>query len=406
MRKKFADRINRLGTETAFAVGAEAADLSATGVKVYPFHLGDLNMKTYPHVMEAAIKAMKEGKTGYCPTPGIVPLRAALAEDVGKARGLDLNEDNVSIQTGGKPVIGKFIMALMDPGDEVLYPNPGYPIYESMINFHEGVAKPYGFIENETGFALNFDQIEKQITPRTKILIYNNYHNPTSAASDDAEMARLAKLCVENDLYVLSDEAYFDILYEGTGKSIASLPGMFERTVILYTFSKKFVMTGWRLGAAIGPKDIISQISRFNVNDESCTNHFVQWAAVEGLKGSEDEVREMLDILRERRDIAVDLLNSMDGVKVHRPNSTFYLFPNVTGAMEKLGISNVEEFRKLILERTGVSFTTRDHFGTPLPGEEQKYIRLAYSGIDKDEIREGLLKMKELIESSTPCKTV
>jgi len=406
MRKKFADRINRLGTETAFAVGAEAAKMAATGVKIYPFHLGDLNMKTYPHVMEAAIKAMKEGKTGYCPTPGIVPLRAALAEDVGIARGLDLNEDNVSIQTGGKPVIGKFIMALMDPGDEVLYPNPGYPIYESMINFHEGVAKPYGFIETETGFALNFDQIEKQITPRTKILIYNNYHNPTSAESDDEEMERLARLCVDHDLYVLSDEAYFDILYEGTGKSIASLPGMFERTVILYTFSKKFVMTGWRLGAAIGPVDIISQISKFNVNDESCTNHFVQWAAVEGLKGSEDEVRGMLDILRERRDIAVDLLNSMDGVKVHRPNSTFYLFPNVTGAMEKLGISNVEEFRKLILERTGVSFTTRDHFGTPLPGEKQKYIRLAYSGIDKDEIREGLLKMKELIESSTPCKTV
>lgn len=404
MTRKFAERIQRLGTETAFEVGAEAARMASTGSKVYPFHLGDLNLKTHPNVIEAAIKAIRDGKTGYCPTPGINPLREALAEDVGNARGLKLSPDNVSIQTGGKPVIGKFIMALMDPGEEVLYPNPGYPIYESMINFHGGIAKPYGFIETETGFALNFEQIERSITPKTRILVYNNYHNPTSAESDDEEMARLAKLCVENDLYVLSDEAYFDILYEGTGKSIASLPGMFERTVILYTFSKKFAMTGWRLGAAIGPVDIISQISRFNVNDESCTNQFVQWAAVEGLKGPMDDVRKMLDILKERRDIAVDLLNSMPGVRVHRPNSTFYLFPNVTEAMANLGISDVEEFRKLILDRTGVSFTTRNHFGTPLPGEDQKYIRLAYSGIDKEDIREGLLKMKELIESSTPCK--
>jgi aspartate/methionine/tyrosine aminotransferase len=196
----------------------------------------------------------------------------------------------------------------------------------------------------------------------------------------------------------LSDEAYFDILYEGEGKSISSLPGMFERTVILYTFSKKFAMTGWRLGAAIGPENLVAKISQFNVNDESCTTQFVQWAGVAALEGPLDEYLKMMEILKERRDAAVDLLNSMKGVHVSRPESTFYLYPNVTGAMDKLGTKTVEEFRKKVLEETGVSFTTRNHFGSPLEGEKQSYIRLAYSGIGVDDIREGLGRMKEMLD--------
>ena len=397
MSVPFAERTRRLGTETAFAVGAEAAQLASSGVKVYPFHLGDLNIPTPEHIVEAANRAIKEGKTGYCPTPGIMPLREAMADEISRTRNLNLNADNVSIQTGGKPVIGKFIMTLMNPGDEVLYPNPGFPIYESMINFHEGVGKPYGFRETATGFALDFETIENQISPRTKLIIYNNYHNPTSAESDMQEMERLADICTRHDIYVLSDEAYFDIIFDGKGKSITRFPGLAERTVILYTFSKKFAMTGWRLGAAIGPREIIDAISRFNVNDESCTNNFVQWAGVAALKGPQDDYRNMMGILRERRDTAIEILNSTEGISVGRPNSTFYLFPNVTRAMEKLGMNDVEDFRKFVLEKTGVSFTTRNHFGTPLPVETQKYIRLAYSGISTPEIIEGLGKMKELL---------
>lgn len=397
MSVPFAERTRRLGTETAFAVGAEAAQLASSGVKVYPFHLGDLNIPTPEHIVEAANRAIKEGKTGYCPTPGIMPLREAMADEISRTRNLNLNADNVSIQTGGKPVIGKFIMTLMNPGDEVLYPNPGFPIYESMINFHEGVGKPYAFRETATGFALDFETIENQISPRTKLIIYNNYHNPTSAESDMQEMERLADICTRHDIYVLSDEAYFDIIFDGKGKSITRFPGLAERTVILYTFSKKFAMTGWRLGAAIGPREIIDAISRFNVNDESCTNNFVQWAGVAALKGPQDDYRNMMGILRERRDTAIEILNSTEGISVGRPNSTFYLFPNVTRAMEKLGMNDVEDFRKFVLEKTGVSFTTRNHFGTPLPGETQKYIRLAYSGINTSEIIEGLGKMKELL---------
>jgi len=393
----FAKRTKRLGTETAFAVGAEAAKLASNGMKVYPFHLGDLNFPTPEHIVEAANKALREGKTGYCPNPGILPLREAMAEEISKTRGLEVDVDNVSIQTGGKPVIGKFIMALMDPGDEVLYPNPGFPIYESMINFHEGVGKPYRFKETKMGFALDFDSIESQISPRTKLVIYNNYHNPTSAESSVEEMKRLAELCVEHDLYVLSDEAYFDILFEGNPISITSFPELFERSVILYTFSKKFAMTGWRLGAAIGPRTIIDAISRFNVNDESCTNNFVQWAGVAALKGPQGDHKRMLDVLSKRRDTAVSMLNSMEGIHVASPNSTFYLYPNVTKAMEKLGMDEVEDFRKFVLERTGVSFTTRNHFGTPFPDEVQKYIRMAYSGIDSEAIVEGLGKMRDLL---------
>ena len=398
MAPAFAKRMSLLGTETAFAVGAEAAELASKGVKVYPFHLGDLDFQTPEHIRKAAFRALEEGKTGYCPNAGIRPLREALARDVGCARGLSLNVENISVQPGGKPVIGKFVMAFMDPGDEVLYPNPGYPIYESMILFHGGVAKPYEFLETESGFAIDFESMERQITPATKLLIYNNYHNPTSAASDEAEMENLAKFCVEHDLAVLSDEAYFDILYDGKGKSIASLPGMFERTLILYTFSKKFAMTGWRLGAAIGPKNMVEKISQFNVNDESCTTQFVQWAGVAALEGPLDEYRKMMKILKERRDAAVDLLNSMKGVHVSRPESTFYLYPNVTEAMSRLGVETVEEFREKVLEETGVSFTTRNHFGSPLEGETQSYIRLAYSGIGVDDIREGLSRMKDLLD--------
>lgn len=397
MSVPFAERTRRLGTETAFAVGAEAARLASEGVRVYPFHLGDLNIPTPEHIVEAANRAIREGKTGYCPTPGIMPLREAMADEISRTRGLNLNAENVSIQTGGKPVIGKFIMTLMNPGDEVLYPNPGFPIYESMINFHEGVGKPYGFKETKTGFALDLEAIERQISQRTKLLIYNNYHNPTSAESDLEEMERLADICVKNDLFVLSDEAYFDIIFEGEGRSITRFPGLQERTVILYTFSKKFAMTGWRLGAAIGPREITDAISRFNVNDESCTNNFVQWAGVAAIRGPQDDYRKMLGILRERRDTAIEILNETDGISVGRPDSTFYLFPNVTKAMEKLGIIEVEEFRKFVLDKTGVSFTTRNHFGTPLTGETQKYIRLAYSGINTPEIIEGLGKMKEFL---------
>jgi len=393
-----AERMQRLGTETAFAVSLEAAEWAAKGHKVYPFHLGDINILTPRSVMDGAIQAMKDGKTGYCPTAGIPQLREALAEDIGRSHKMTLSAENVAIQPGGKPAIAKFLLGTMDPGAKVLYPNPGFPIYESQIEFHGGVGVPYGFVEGAEGFELDMDAIRAGVADGAKLLIYNNYHNPTGASSPKAEMEELARLCVENNVYVLSDEAYFDVRYDVEPTSIASLPGMAERTCILYTFSKKFAMTGWRCGAMIGPPEFIRLVANMNVNDESCTNHFVQYGALAGLKASDEEPQKILATLKERRDALVPALNAIPGIKCYRPDTTFYLFPNVTGALERKGFKDTDELRKAALHETGLSFCTRVHFGRRLPTETQHYIRLAYSGINVDQIHEAMDRFAKFLK--------
>lgn len=396
---RIADRISRLGTETAFAVSGEAAAFAARGNRVFPFHLGDMNLPTPSVVVDAAIKAIRDGKTGYCPPAGIPLLRETLAADISASHGLEYTLDNVAVQPGGKPVIGKFFQALMNPGDEVLYPNPGYPIYESQIEYLGGVGLPYGYIETNGRFSIEFASMERQITPKTRFLVLNDLQNPITAECSIEEHQRLAELVLRHDLTVLCDEAYFDMRYSGTSVSFAKQPGMAERCVLLYTFSKKFAMTGWRLGAAIGPKPIIDVIAKLNVNAESCSSHFMQYGAAAGLTGDQTEVKALLTTLKERRDTAVDALNAIDGITCGRPNATFYLFPNVTGAMARKGISDYEVFRRAALEATGVSFCSRIHFGRVLPGEIERYIRFAYSGIDVAEIQEGIARFKAWIES-------
>jgi aspartate/methionine/tyrosine aminotransferase len=385
-----AERLERLGTETAFAVSLAAAEWGAKGNRIFPFHLGDLNIATPQNVVDAMNKAIKDGKTGYCPAAGIPQLREALAEDVGSRRGLNFAPSNVVVQPGGKPVITKFIQTVMNPGDEVLYPNPGYPIYESQIEYFGGIAKSYRYIPSSTGFNIDLDHLKSQITSKTKAIIYNDLQNPIGAESTDAEREAIAEIAIKHNLWVMSDEAYFEMRYSGTSKSIASLPGMLERTVILYTFSKKFAMTGWRLGAAIAPTELANQIAKLNTNDESCTTHFVQYGGVEGVRGDQSSIPKMLNTLKERRDIAVNMLNAMPGVSCHSPEAAFYLFPDVTEAMERKGINDLAVFAEQALHATGVSFCTRRHFGRPQPGEKRNYVRFAFSGIDKQEIQEGM----------------
>ncbi len=385
-----ASRLQNLGTETAFAVSLAAAEWAASGNRVFPFHLGDLNLPTPSNVVAAMDRAIADGKTGYCAAAGIAPLREALAADVGARRGMSFEPGNVVVQPGGKPVIGKFIQTVMEPGDEVLYPNPGYPIYESQIEYFGGTAVPYRYVETPTGFALDLEYLGAHITPRTTAIIYNDLQNPLSSESSREEMEAVARLAIEHDLWVLSDEAYFEMRYAGESTSIASLPGMKDRTVILYTFSKKFAMTGWRLGAAIAPLAIAEQIAKLNTNDESCTAHFVQWAGVEGITGDQSGPAALRDVLRVRRDAAVDGVNAIPGMHTARPDATFYLFVNVTEAVAAKGFTDVADFATAALHQTGVSFCTRRHFGRPQPGEEQQYIRLAYSGISDADITEAL----------------
>ncbi len=395
---KLARQLEKLGTETAFAVSAAAEQWGAKGNKIYPFHLGDINIATPDNIVEAAKKAIADGYTGYCPGAGIPQLRAAIARDVGAKRRLSYSAENVSIQPGGKPVIGKFLAAVMNRGDEVLYPNPGYPIYESQIEFQGGIAIPYGYLETPMGFDLDLDAIRSAITSNTRVLIYNNFQNPNGAQSSPQEMEQLAELAIRHDLWVLSDEAYFEIQYSGQPDTIVSLPGMQERSVILYTCSKRFAMTGWRLGAAIGPQMVIEVFNKLNTNIESCTTHFIQRAMVDAIEGDTSGPDAIIDELRRRRDAAVDGLNAIDGISISSPNSTFYLFPNVTTIMQRKGLREVNQLMDEALTATNVSFCTRNHFGRVTEGEKEHYIRFAYSGIGVEDIVEGMAKLKRYFD--------
>jgi len=396
---KLADRLNRLGTETAFAVAATAADWVSKGNEVFPFHLGDLNLSTPENISAAMHRAVVEGKTGYCPNAGIAPLRAALAESLGLQRNVSFLPENVAVQPGGKPVIGKFLRSVMNPGDEVLYPNPGFPIYESQIEFNDGIAVPYRYLDTENGFQIDLDYLASKITSKTKALILNDQQNPLAAEMTDSERQALADLAIKHNLWVLSDEAYFDIRYAGQSKSIVSLPGMLERTVILYTFSKKFAMTGWRLGAAIGPREIVDRISKLNTNEESCTTQFVQWAGVEAITGDQSGANELVRVLKTRRDATIAGIQTVSGMRVHTPNSAFYVFPEVTQTMARTGHDDVANFAIDALHNSGMSFCTRKHFGRPADNEKGNYIRLAYSGINNPQIDKGLARLAEWVNS-------
>ena len=397
---KFSSNIENLGTETAFKVSMEANSLLKNGKKIYPFHLGDINIKTPKVIRDATSRYMNDNKNGYCPSEGVMELREVLAEDIGKKRSIEYDAENVVIQPGGKPTIWKFLASIMEKGDEVLYPNPGYPIYESQINYQGGVPIPYNYIDNKNSFVIDIEKLQSSISKDTIAIIYNNYQNPTGASSSRAEMEAIANICIENDLWVLSDEAYYEIRYSNKPPiSIASFPGMKERTVILYTFSKRFAMTGWRIGASIGPKTIAKHIAKFNINDESCTNHFIQCALASVMDKVDKDAKSILDKLKDRRDTCVKLLNSVRGLSLSTPDSTFYLYLNVGELLENKNIIDIESFRKNVLKNTGVAFCTRNHFGSVNTSQDENYIRLAYSGINSEAIKEGLIRFKNWIEN-------
>ena len=384
----------RLGTETAFAVSAEATEWAANGNRVYPFHLGDINLRTPVNIIDAAERAIRDGKTGYVPAPGVFELREALADNISAARGVNYRPEHVSVQPGAKPIIGKFLMSVMNPGDGVLYPNPGYPIYESQVDYLGGRGCPYSYVEEEDGFRIDRKSLEAVLSDDIRILIVNGQHNPTGADASVDEIEWLAQIARERDLWVLADEPYFDVRYAGLSRSLVSEPEMMDRTVIGYTFSKTYAMTGWRLGAALGPPRVIELINRLNTNHESCTCGFIQQAGVEALHGDRSGAEEILTTLRKRRDVVVDGLNEIDGINVHRATATFYLFVDVTSVYRRLGYHDPQEFRTDTLRKTGVAFCSRSHFGRERSGEKRIYARFAYSGIDMDDARDGLEALK------------
>ncbi|MGI9338982.1 MAG: pyridoxal phosphate-dependent aminotransferase [Gammaproteobacteria bacterium] len=394
---KLAAQLANLGTETAFAVAAMAAKHRANGGEVFPFHLGDLNIPPPEPIVRAAARAIKNGKNGYCPGAGAPLLREQLARVLGIERGIKLTPENISVQPGGKPVIGKFLSALTDPGDEVLYPLPGFPIYASQIRYLNRIAKPYRYhAKTGGGFVLDTEAMRKAVSSKTRALIFNNYHNPTGAAASKDEIAEIAAIARDNDLWLLSDDAYNHIRYEGAYDSIASLPNMLERTITLFTCSKQFAMTGWRLGAAVAPKDVADAISRFNTNMESCTAHFIQQAVGEVLR---DEslpplITPLVKELQARRDMLISALQKIDGIIATAPPSGFYVYADISGLLRRKNLPNADALMRESLAKTGVSFCTGEHFGEDA---DTKHIRFAFSGISADDIKRGIAVWQEWI---------
>lgn len=376
----------RLGTETAFEVLAKARALEAEGRDIVHLEIGEPDFDTPPNIIEAAVQALRNGKTHYGPSAGLPEARAAFAEAAGKQRGVKIAPENVIITPGAKPVLFYGILSLVDPGDEVIYPNPGFPIYESVINYVGAKPVPVPLREaNE--FRFDLDDVRRAITPRTKLLIYNTPQNPTGGLLGRADVEALAELAQKHNFWVLADEIYSRIQYEGEPFSILSIPGMAERTILLDGHSKTFAMTGWRLGYGIAPKPVTDMMAKFATNCNSCTATFVQIAGIEALRGPQDAVDAMVAEFRRRRDLIVDGLNSIPRLSCKRPLGAFYAFPNIT----KLGRPS-KEIADLLLREGGVASLSGTAFGASGEG----YLRFSYAN-SQDNIRKALDRIRTLV---------
>lgn len=367
MTVRFADRMSRLGTETAFEVLVKARALEAKGVDVVHLEVGEPDFDTPENIVGAAVDALESGWTHYGPAQGDPELRQAIVTYINTSRSLDYSPDQVVVTPGGKPVMFFLILALLQQGDEAIFPDPGFPIYGSMINFSGATPVPIPLRE-ENDFELDVDELESLITPRTKLLIINTPANPTGGVLGADKLKRIAELAVEHDLIVMSDEIYAELIYEGQHVSIATFPGMKERTVILDGFSKTYAMTGWRLGYGIFPPDLVPAISRLAVNSVSCTSVSTQRAGIAALTGPQDKVIEFREAFRRRRDLIVSGLNAIDGISCVLPKGAFYAFPNIT----RTGLSS-REFADRLLEDYGVAGIAGTSFGDAGEG----YVRLS-----------------------------
>ncbi len=381
--------MTRLGTETAFEVLAKARRLEAEGVDVIHLEIGEPDFSSPSNVVEAGQQALADGYTGYSPSPGFNPLRDRIADEISRTRSISVTGDNVVVTPGGKPIMFFLIMAIVDPGDEVLYPNPGFPIYESMINFMGGVPVPMQLHESK-GFNVDVDEIRRRITSRTKLMILNSPNNPCGSIIPEEDLEELAELARRNDIVVLSDEIYSRFLYEGKHSSISSFPEMRERTVILDGFSKTYAMTGWRIGYGVMPLELVEPVSRLVTNSVSCTASFTQMAALEALNGPQDDSYDMVSEFRRRRDIIVEGLNSIKGIRCPVPKGAFYVFPNVS----ETGMSS-QKFADDLLTEAGVACLAGESFGEYGAG----FARFSFAN-STEQIETALDRIEDFVKAS------
>ena len=378
--------MNRLGTESAFEVLAKAKSLEAQGKDIIHLEIGQPDFSTPMNICEAAFKAMKDGHTGYCPSAGIPEFREVVAKHIGETRNIDIHPDEVTVTPGAKPIIFFTILALVDDEDEVIYPEPGFPVYESVIDFIGGKAIPLPLRE-EVDFRFRIDDLVEAISDRTKLLILNSPQNPTGGTLTEADLNAIAELAQKHNFYILTDEVYSRLLYEGTHQSIISLPGMKEKTILIDGHSKTYAMTGWRLGYGIAPRHIADKITRLTINSNSCTATFTQYAGIEALTGPQTFVSQMVTEFRQRRDVIVDGLNAIDGISCVKPLGSFYVFPNVT----KLPLS-CEELADYLMDEVGVALLPGTAFGKYGDG----YLRLSYAN-SLENIKDALNRIQTAV---------
>ena len=383
-----ASRMKDLGTETAFEVLAKARALEAQGRDVIHLEIGEPDFDTPRHIVEAGIRALQDGQTHYGPTPGLPQLREAIARNSREVRGIDTDPSHVVVTPGAKPIMFYVMLAIGEPGVEIIYPNPGFPIYESMIRFSGATPVPMRLIE-ESGYHPDLDDLASKITDKTRLIILNSPENPCGSALTRQELETIANLVKQrDDIYVMADEIYKDIIYTGEHFSIAAFPDMPQRTIILDGFSKSYAMTGWRLGYGIMPPELVPHITKLAVNSVSCAATFSQIAAIAALDGPQDEVQAMTAEFSQRRRLITDGLRSIDGINCPEPEGAFYVFPSIQGT----GLSSAE-FEERSLQEAGVAILSGSAFGEYGEG----YVRLSYAN-SQENIQIALDRLSSLVQ--------
>jgi aspartate/methionine/tyrosine aminotransferase len=383
---RFANRMSRLGTETAFEVLAKAKALEAKGRKIIHLEIGEPDFDTPSNIVEAGIRALRDGFTHYGPAAGIPELRQAIAENHLRWRGVEVSPDQVVVTPGAKPIMFFVMLALLEEGDEVLYPNPGFPIYESVIRYLG--AKPIPIRpREEKAFGVDVDEIRQAINDRTKLVILNYPQNPTGGSISDDDLAAIASLLAEREIPTLVDEVYKDIVYEGKFRSLLSFPGMDRCGILLDGFSKSYAMTGWRLGYGVLPLELAKKVTQLAINCNSCTATFTQKAGIEALQGPQDEVKRMVAEFRKRRDAIVEGLNAIDGISCPVPRGAFYVFPNI----QETGVSS-RDLETMFLNEAGVACLSGTSFGAHGDG----YLRFSYAN-SLENIRTALTQIRETL---------
>lgn len=381
---KLAARMGRLGTETAFDVLVKARALEAQGREIIHLEIGEPDFDTPAHIVEAAVRALRSGHTHYTPSAGVPQLQECVARTVTRTRGIDVDPEQVVVVPGGKPIIFFTVLALCDEGDQAIYPNPGFPIYESVIDFAGATPVPLP-LRMGKGFSFDVQELQDLVTDRTRLIILNSPQNPTGGVLSWEDLAAVAEIARERDIWVLSDEIYGRILYEGQCHSIASFPGMAERTIILDGFSKTYAMTGWRLGYGVMPRELAPHVARLMTNSNSCTAAFTQMAGIECLNGPQDAAEQMVEAFRERRDLIVDGLNGIPGFTCLKPQGAFYVFPSIEGTGQRS-----QFLEAYLLQEAGVATLSGTSFGKYGEG----FLRLSYAN-SLENIEKALYRIEE-----------